>query len=63
MKCPNCKRKGIRKIVSVIVETDAENYSLNKKGIRRRNVLIQGVNWPGERMFCPKCKYVEPYKQ
>jgi len=43
----------------VFVECDAENYSLNKKGIRSRDVQIWGAGWPQAKLLCPKCGWFE----
>ena len=59
MKCPRCKRGRLRQQVSVFVECDAENYSLNKKGIRSRDVQIWGAGWPQAKLLCPKCGWFE----
>ena len=55
--CPRCK-KPLRKHVSVYVDAPADCFSLNKKGIRSKDVRIQGVGWPTERMYCPKCGWL-----
>lgn len=58
MRCPKCKRGRLRQQVSVFVECDLENHSLNKKGIRSRDVTILGAGWPQATILCPKCGYL-----
>ena len=53
MCCPKCGA-GLRQFVDMTVECDAGYPALNKRGLRRRDVTIWGVNWAGSRWFC-KC--------
>lgn len=39
-------------MVSIIVEADADCRSLGKKAIRKRGVVIRGVDWGGARIYC-----------
>lgn len=57
MKCPKCKRAKLRQQVSVFVECDADCHSLNKKGIRKKDVKIMGAGWPQASIYCPRCSY------
>lgn len=45
-------------MVNVIVEADADCRSLNKKGIRSKDVVIKGVDWGGASWFCPNGDYM-----
>lgn len=59
MRCPKCKRGRLRQQVSVFVECDAECRSLDKKGIRHRDVKILGAGWPQAQFYCPRCSYYD----
>ena len=56
--CPRCN-KPLRKKVHIFVDAPAHCYSLNKKGLRSKHVKIEGVGWPNERLYCPKCGWME----
>ena len=58
MRCPKCKRGRLRMQVNVFVDCDGDCHSLNKKGIRKKNVKIQGVGWDLASFYCPKCGYI-----
>jgi hypothetical protein len=52
MRCPKCKKGGVRQQVGVIVECSADRHSLDKKGIRNKDVKILGVEWALATWFC-----------
>lgn len=54
-QCPRCKRGRLRKHVSIFADCPADCRNLSKKGIRSRDVVIMGVDWPQERVYCPEC--------
>jgi len=58
MKCPKCRKGRLRQVVQVLVECDAENRKLDKKGIRSKNVAVMGVDWDRARFCCPNCGVV-----
>lgn len=62
MNCPRCKKVRLRQQVSVFVECDLENHSLNKKGMRSKDVKILGAGWPTASVYCPKCGFYERRK-
>ena len=60
MKCPKCHRGGLRQQVNVFVDAPADCRSLNKKGIRKKTVRINGVGWDQATWHCPHdgCGYM-----
>lgn len=60
MRCPKCKQGRVKQQVSVIVETDADNHSLNKKSLRKKQNQIIGVLWDQATWYCDQndCGFV-----
>ena len=56
LRCPNCKIPA-RKAITVCVTCPANNYKLDKKGLRSAKVEIRGVDWDNEKYYCPKCYF------
>jgi hypothetical protein len=58
VNCPRCKNASLRKLVSVYVECDGDCRSLDKKGIRKADVQIMGVDWDTATYHCHNCNHV-----
>lgn len=58
--CPKCKKGQLRQHVNVFVECAVGNTSLNKKGLRSKDVKIWGAGWDRATWFCPRsgCGYI-----
>lgn len=63
LKCPKCKRCGLRKQVSLFVDCPAECYRLGKRGLRSAEVKINGADWPQERFYCPTCGWFQKWEE
>jgi hypothetical protein len=58
-RCPSCRQPGLRQRVSLFVDCPAEHRSLGKAALRRRDVRIEGTDWPLARLYCPRCGWAE----
>lgn len=55
MNCPKCDAPNLRSTVSVVINRPAGNTGVTKKAIASKGIVILGVDWPNEILFCYQC--------